>query len=76
MQNQTEETFSENEGKSAVSAEETRKIVDELVNILTEKKGEDVTVHLRGGKLTVNYSDNGVLMTGNAVKVYEGEIEL
>ena len=40
------------------------------------KKGEDITVHLRGGKLTVNYSDNGVLMTGNAVKVFEGEIKL
>lgn len=40
------------------------------------KKGEDITVHLRGGKLTINYSDSGVLMTGNAVKVFEGEIEL
>lgn len=40
------------------------------------KKGEDITVHLRGGKLTINYSDDGVLMTGNAVKVFEGEIEL
>ncbi|MDO4199516.1 MAG: diaminopimelate epimerase [Clostridia bacterium] len=40
------------------------------------KKGEDITVHLRGGKLTVNYSDDGVLMTGNAVKVFEGEIKL
>ena len=43
MQNQTEGTFSENEGKSAVSPEETRKIVDDLVNILTEKKGENIT---------------------------------
>ncbi len=40
------------------------------------KKGEDITVHLRGGKLTINYSDEGVLMTGSAVKVFEGEIEL
>lgn len=39
-------------------------------------KNEDITVHLRGGKLTVNYSDNGVLMTGNAIKVFEGEIEV
>ena len=40
------------------------------------KKAQDVTVHLRGGKLTINYSDDGVLMTGSAVKVFEGEIEL
>lgn len=40
------------------------------------KKGEDITVHLRGGKLVVNYSDNGVFLTGNAVKVFEGEIEV
>ena len=40
------------------------------------QKGEDITVHLRGGKLTINYTDDRVLMTGNAVKVYEGEIEL
>lgn len=39
-------------------------------------KNEDVTVHLRGGKLVVNYSDDGVMMTGNAVKVFEGEIEI
>ena len=40
------------------------------------EKGEDVTVHLRGGKLVINYTDERVLMTGNAVKVFEGEIEL
>lgn len=40
------------------------------------KKGEDITVHLRGGKLVVNYSDSGVFLTGNAVKVFEGEIEV
>lgn len=40
------------------------------------KKDEDITVHLRGGKLVINYSGDGVLMTGNAVKIFEGEIEL
>lgn len=40
------------------------------------RKNEDITVHLRGGKLVVNYSDDGVMMTGNAIKVFEGEIEV
>ncbi len=40
------------------------------------QKNTDVTVHLRGGKLVVNYSDEGVFLTGNAVNVFEGEIEL
>lgn len=39
-------------------------------------KNEDITVHLRGGKLIINYSDDGVLMTGNAIKVFEGEVEV
>ncbi len=39
-------------------------------------KNEDITVHLRGGKLIVNYSDNRVFLTGNAVRVFEGEIEV
>ena len=37
-------------------------------------KGEDVLVHLRGGDLTVNYTDDRVLMTGEAVEVFEGTI--
>ena len=37
-------------------------------------KNEDITVHLRGGKLIVNYSDERVFLTGNAVRVFEGEI--
>ncbi len=37
-------------------------------------KNEDITVHLRGGKLVVNYSDDQVFLTGNAVRVFEGEI--
>ncbi len=40
------------------------------------KKGEDITVHLRGGDLIINYTDERVLMTGPATKVFDGEIEL
>ena len=36
--------------------------------------GEDVTVQLRGGELTINYTKDRVLMTGEAVKVFTGEI--
>lgn len=39
------------------------------------KKGEDVTVHLRGGDLVINYTDDTVFMTGPATKVYDGVIE-
>lgn len=39
-------------------------------------QGEDITVKLVGGDLTVNYTDDAVLMTGTAVKVFEGEIEI
>ena len=31
---------------------------------------------LRGGDLTINYRDEGVVMTGNAEKVFEGEVEI
>lgn len=40
------------------------------------KKGENVTVHLRGGDLIINYTDERVLMTGPATKVFDGEIEV
>ncbi len=40
------------------------------------EKNSDVTVHLRGGELIVNYSNNAVFLTGNAVKVFEGEVEV
>lgn len=40
------------------------------------KKSEDVTVHLRGGDLIINYTDERVLMTGPATKVFDGEIEI
>lgn len=36
--------------------------------------GKDVTVHLRGGDLTVNYTENTVFMTGNAVTSFKGEV--
>lgn len=36
----------------------------------------DITVHLRGGKLNINYGDNGLFMIGNAIKVFEGELEV
>lgn len=39
------------------------------------KKGEDITVHLKGGDLIINYTDDRVLMTGPATKVFDGEIE-
>ena len=42
---------------------------------LTRRK---VTVHLPGGKLLIDWSEknNHVYMTGNAVKVFEGEVEI
>lgn len=36
----------------------------------------EVTVHVRGGKLKVNYGKDEVFLIGNAVKVFEGEIEV
>jgi diaminopimelate epimerase len=39
-------------------------------------KGEDVRVALRGGELTVNYTDERVIMRGSAVKVFEGYIDI
>ncbi len=40
------------------------------------KKGEDIKVSLRGGDLVINYTDERVLMTGPATKVFDGEIEI
>ena len=37
--------------------------------------GKDVTVHQAGGILTVNVTDGHVFLTGNAVKVFDGEFE-
>ncbi len=39
-------------------------------------KGRDIRVLLRGGVLTINYTDERVLMTGGCVKVFEGVIEV
>ena len=39
------------------------------------KKGEDITVKLSGGDLTVNYTDERVILTGSAVLIFEGEFE-
>ena len=38
-------------------------------------KGEDITVHLLGGDLVINYTDERVIMTGPAVKVCDGCVE-
>ena len=40
------------------------------------KKGEDITVRLRGGDLVIRYTDETVLMTGPATTVFEGEVEV
>lgn len=39
-------------------------------------KNEEVTVHLRGGDLNINYTDETVYMTGSAVKTFEGVVEV
>lgn len=41
------------------------------------KYNQDVLVHLRGGDLKVKYQKDGeVFMTGNAIKVFDGEIDI
>ena len=40
------------------------------------KKGDDIKIRLKGGDLIINYTDETVYMTGNAEKVYEGEVEV
>ena len=39
------------------------------------EKGRDITVKLIGGDLVVNYTDHEVILTGDAVLVYEGVVE-
>ncbi len=39
-------------------------------------KDTEVTVHLRGGDLKITYTDDTVYMWGEAVTVFEGQIEL
>ncbi len=38
------------------------------------KKNEDITVKVKGGDLIVNYSDDGIILTGDTKLVYEGSI--
>ncbi len=40
------------------------------------KKNEDIKVILLGGELVIRYTDMGIFMTGNCVKVFEGVVEL
>ncbi|MDE7329464.1 MAG: carbamoyl-phosphate synthase large subunit [Clostridia bacterium] len=40
------------------------------------EKGKDVTVKLLGGDLKIKYTDGGVFMSGDAVKVFDGEVEV
>ena len=39
------------------------------------KKNTDITVKVRGGDLIVRYTDEGVTLTGDATKVFEGMVE-
>ena len=39
------------------------------------EKGKDITVKLLGGDMTVNYTDERVILTGNAISVFDGEFE-
>ncbi len=39
------------------------------------KKNRDVTVKVKGGDLTVNYSEDGITLSGDTVLVYKGEFE-
>ena len=39
------------------------------------KKGDDITVKLRGGDLVVKYTDDKLILTGNAELIYQGFIE-
>lgn len=38
-------------------------------------KGKDITVRLAGGKLTVNYDGENVILTGETTEVFKGEFE-
>ena len=49
-------------------------VVAAVENGLCEK-GRDITVKLLGGDLIVNYTDECILLSGNAVLVYEGSFE-
>ncbi len=40
------------------------------------EKGQDIRVILKGGELKIHYTDDRVLMTGKAEKVYDGVVEV
>lgn len=40
------------------------------------KKGDDITVRLKGGELVINYYGSGIKMTGGAVTAYTGSVEI
>lgn len=40
------------------------------------QKGEEITVHLRGGDLKIVFTDETVLMTGSATLAFTGEVEI
>ena len=40
------------------------------------RQGEDVTVRLRGGELTIRVEGRRVWMTGEAVTVFQGTVEV
>ena len=52
-----------------------RKQRNEFAGVLTGKTGRDITAHLPGGDLKLEYrrSDNHVYMTGPAIEVFSGE---
>lgn len=39
-------------------------------------ENEEITVRLKGGNLSIRYTKDTVFMTGNAVKVFEGTVEI
>ena len=40
------------------------------------KRGDKVTVKVKGGELTVQYADDTVYLTGDAVEVYKGVVRI
>ena len=40
------------------------------------EKGKDIRVILKGGELKIHYTDERVLMTGEAEKVFDGVVEV
>ena len=56
-------------------AENLAAVVAAVANGLCEK-GRDITVKVRGGDLTVNYTDDEVILTGDTKLVFEGTVEI